>query len=134
MSMTRFASGNSSRSSSRRLPPRFCASNAKPVRLEPGCDRLDTTPSMSGSPVTKMTGTVVVAAFTARIVGGPPVENMRSGFKRENVLDHPRQPLDAAIAPAKIDDQVAAFDIAQLAQALAEGRDVCRHLPPPDRR
>ena len=73
-------------------------------------------------------------AFDERISGDEDYRNGRRGrlhrqnrrrtagredeirLKRENVLDHPRQALDAAIARAKIEDQVATFNMAQLAQ------------------
>ena len=78
---TRERCGSKSFSSSSRLPSKstFCA--AKPVMLPSGRARLDTIPTLTGSPMAPITtGIVVVACFAANAAGVPHVTIRSTGI------------------------------------------------------
>src|ERR1043166_4295930 len=79
---TRDTCGSRSLSSSSRLPSRsaFCA--AKPVMLPPGRARLETMPTLSGSPMVPITTGIELVACLAAIAAGGPWVTIKSRGSR----------------------------------------------------
>src|SRR5689334_9351897 len=95
--------------------------------LPPGWSRLATRPSWTGSAeVSKTMGMVVAAALAARAVGVPPGNN-DIDLAVDQIADYCRQPIQLVVRPAVFDRYILSFDIARLAQALAERADGKRY-------
>jgi len=81
---------------SSRLPVNSPLIMSIPVMLPPGWPKLPTTPSRTGSAITKKIGIEFVAAFAARAEGLPPGAAMASGF---NAINSPTKRGNSSYCP-----------------------------------
>jgi hypothetical protein len=98
-----------------------------PVALPPGCARLATSPTLTGSlPTLNTIGIVVVAALAASEGLSPPEVTITATWRLNEVRGELRQPIVAALCPAILDRDVATLDEARVLQATAKaGDEVC---------
>src|SRR6516164_9380253 len=100
-----------------------------PVTLPPGRLRLATRPALTGSAVTANTiGMAVVAALAARAVASPPIAAITDSWRRTRSAAKVGQTVVLTLCPAVLEDDITAFDVTDLAQALVErgeARRIC---------
>ena len=97
-----------------------------PVTLPPGRAKLATSPASTGSVALTMTIGIVVVARLAASAGAWEEATITSTLLPHEVGGHLGEALGAAFGPAVLDDDVLAFDVTQLSQAVRERRDdVC---------
>src|SRR6266498_2669462 len=110
----------SSRSSSSRLPSSSSPIDVNPVIFPAGRARLGTRPDATGSPTATITrGTVVVAFLTAWEAGVPAV-TITSTFWASSSPTRLGSRSYFPFRPSILDEDILAFDVTQLAQALAK--------------
>jgi len=117
---TRETAGKTSFSSSTRLPLSSLVKALKPVTLPPGCARLATTPTPSGSPIAAMTTGMVVVACLAASAAGVPRVMMTSTGKRTSSAASAAKAFGAAVSGAVLDGYALPFDVAECAQPATE--------------
>ena len=108
--------GNTSLSSSSRFALSSGLKNDNPVTFPPGRARLATRPAATASPTDAMTiGIVVVACLAAR-VPGVAVGHDDVDLETNQLSRQLGEPVILALRPAEFDDDVLAFDVAEVAQ------------------
>ena len=91
-----------------------------PVIFPPGCARLATTPSPTGSPIAgAMTGIVTFACFAARARAFPENQDQLD-LEARQLGEEVREPLSPALRGSILDDDVLAFHVTEFAQPSPE--------------
>ena len=118
---TREAAGTASFRSWSALPLSSALSSETPVMFPPGRARLGTIPVPTGSPTAPRTiGMVWVACFAAmHALGGDRDDDVRPAA--DQLGGQCGQPVGLASRGTEVDDEVLAFDVAQLGQPLLQG-------------